>query len=112
MWDLTWLMVKAHGAGNDWVTGNGGENRMLRLAIRAQQLQVCSAGFVGARDALLAADDALYAGENRCRIWKAFARRGLGFSAAEGSAHSNADNVAAFDTPMTCDDLFADGFEP
>lgn len=111
MWDLTWLMVKTHGASNDWLTGNGGENRMLRLTIRAQQLQVCSAGFVGARNALLAADEELYTGENRCRIWKAFAGRGLGFSAAEGSVDSNADNVAAFDMPGTCDDVFADGFE-
>lgn len=28
------LVVKAHGAGNDWLDGNGCENRMLRLAVR------------------------------------------------------------------------------
>lgn len=111
MWDLTWLMVQAHGASNDWLAGDGGENRMLRLAIRAQQLQPCSAGFVTARDALLAADDELYAGADSCRIWKAFARRGLGVSAAQGSVSDNSDNVAAFDRPTTCDEIFADGFQ-
>lgn len=112
LWDLTWLMVQEYGASNNWFNGNGAENRMLRLAIRAQRLQPCSAGFVSARDAVLAADVELYAGANQCRIWQAFSRRGLGFSAAQGSAGSNADNTQAFDLPPQCNGLiFANGFQ-
>ena len=70
------------------------------------------ANFVSARDALLAAEDELHAGANTCRIWKAFARRGLGFSAAQGAADNNADNIAAYDMPATCEEIFVDGFEP
>ncbi|WP_257386926.1 M36 family metallopeptidase [Tahibacter caeni] len=113
LWDLTWSLVDAYGASNDWFDGNGAENRMLRLAIRALQRQTCAAGFVEARDAWLTADAELYTGENRCRIWNAFARRGLGFSAVQGLGTSNSDNTAAFDLPQEClpDPLFADGFE-
>lgn len=111
LWDLTWRMVGAYGASNDWYNGNGAENRMLRLVIRAQQLQPCSAGFIEARNALIAADEELHAGANACLISKAFARRGLGFSATQGSADDNSDNVAQFDTAPDCDKLFADGFE-
>lgn len=111
LWDLTWIMVGAYGASNDWISGNGGDNRMLRLAIRAQQLQPCSTGFVQARDAVLAADQILYGSTNQCLIWKAFARRGLGFSATQGSANSISDGVAAFDLPAACDAIFANGLQ-
>ena len=63
------------------------------------------------RDAILAADQALTTGANRCALWRAFARRGLGSSADQGSANSNTDNVAAFDLPLDCSLIFADGFE-
>lgn len=112
LWDLTWRMVGTYGASNDWFTGNGGENRMLRLAIRALQRQGCQSGFVDARNAWFTADNELYAGENSCRLWNAFARRGLGVSAVQGSATSNADNMAAFDVPAACNDaIFANGFQ-
>ncbi|HVH35594.1 MAG TPA: M36 family metallopeptidase [Tahibacter sp.] len=113
LWDLTWSLVDVYGASNDWFDGNGAENRMLRLAIRALQRQTCDAGFVEARDAWLTADTELYAGDNHCRIWNAFARRGLGASAVQGSGTSNGDNTAAYDLPQEClpDPLFADGFE-
>ncbi|HSX62570.1 MAG TPA: M36 family metallopeptidase [Tahibacter sp.] len=113
LWEVTWGMVARHGASNDWFNGNGAENRMLRLAIRAMQLQPCQSGFVDARTAWLAADDELYAGENRCILWRGFARRGLGASAVQGSAGSNSDNTEAFDLPADCADLIFDAdFDP
>jgi len=114
LWDLTWLMVLRHGASHDWFNGSGAENRMLRLVLRALDRQPCNPGFVDARDALLLADTELYAGADRCLIWQAFGRRGLGQSATQGSIATNSDNTAAFDLPLTCnpDFIFASGFNP
>lgn len=114
LWDLTWLMFQRYGASHDWFRGNGAENRMLRLVLRALDRQPCNTGFVGARDALLVADTELYADTDRCLIWRAFARRGLGQSASQGSTTTNSDNTAAFDLPLSCDSdrIFTSGFGP
>lgn len=111
LWDLAWRLVLREGASGDMVTGDGGENRMLRLLVQALKGQPCEAGLVDARDALLAADQSLYGGAYQCEIWGAFARRGLGFSALQGSSSSVNDNVAAFDLAPACGTIFADGFE-
>jgi hypothetical protein len=65
-------------------------------------LQPCSPGFVDGRDAILAADVALYGGANECLIWEAFSKRGLGFSASQGSSGSKSDGTEAFDKPSSC----------
>jgi hypothetical protein len=64
------------------------------------KLQTCSPGFVNGRDAILQADSILTGGENACAIWKGFAKRGLGFSASQGSSNSINDGVQAFDLPI------------
>lgn len=111
LWDLAWGLVQREGASGNMVSGDGGENRMLRLLVQALKVQPCDAGLVDARDALLAADQSLYGGAYHCEIWGAFARRGLGFSADQGSAMSVNDNVPAFDMAPACF-IFANGFEP
>ncbi len=111
LWDLAWGLVQREGASGNMVSGDGGENRMLRLLVQALKEQPCNAGLVDARDALLAADQSLYGGAYQCEIWGAFARRGLGFSADQGSAMSVNDNIPAFDMAPACV-LFANGFEP
>ncbi len=82
--------------------------------LRALDRQPCQTGFVGARDVLLLADTELYGGADRCLIWEAFARRGLGHSATQGATQTNGDNTAAFDLPPACDPefIFDAGFEP
>jgi extracellular elastinolytic metalloproteinase len=50
----------------------------------------------------LAADQALTDGENQCLIWSAFAKRGLGFSAVQGSSEDRSDGTEAFDTHPDC----------
>lgn len=111
LWDLAWRMVLREGASGNMVSGDGGENRVLRLLVQALKLQPCNAGLVDARNALLAADQQLYDGAYRCEIWGAFARRGLGFSASQGSSASANDNTPAFDEPDSCAIIFTDGFE-
>lgn len=110
LWDLAWGLVLREGASGNMVSGDGGENRMLRLLVHALKVQPCNPGLVDARDALLDADQSLYGGTYQCEIWGAFARRGLGFSPIQGSAMSVNDNTPAFDMAPDCF-LFANGFE-
>lgn len=105
IWDMTWDLIGVYGMGTniyESTIGNpgfGGQNLALRLVTEGLKLQPCSPGFVDGRDAILAADQALYGGAHQCLIWNAFARRGLGFSADQGSSASVLDGTAAFDLP-------------
>ncbi|MEP6683223.1 MAG: M36 family metallopeptidase, partial [Parafilimonas sp.] len=60
---------------------------------------VCKPGFVDGRDAILKADTLLYGAKYSADIWKAFAKRGLGFSAKEGTTTSTSDGKSAYDLP-------------
>ncbi|KAF8752992.1 peptidase M36 family [Rhizoctonia solani] len=54
-----------------------------------------------ARDAIIAADDALTAGENKCTLWKAFASRGLGKD-AKRLVDSPRPSINGFKVPPEC----------
>ncbi len=98
LWELTWGLIEVHGFDEDIYNGNGGNNIALTLVTEALKLQPCSPGFVDGRDAILAADRILYNSQNQCVIWDAFAKRGLGLSASQGSPFSITDGMEAFDT--------------
>jgi len=99
LWEMTWLLIEEYGYDDDLYGGMGGNNRAMHLVIEGLKLQVCNPGFVDGRDAILAADQLLYAGANQYFIWKAFAKRGLGYSASQGSSNSLSDGVEAYDLP-------------
>jgi len=99
LYDLTQNLMDEHGFDADLYTGTGGNNISLSLVTEALKLQPASPGFVDGRDAILAADQALFGGANQCIIWESFANRGLGFSATQGSSNSRTDNTNAFDVP-------------
>ena len=105
IWDLNWDLIAEHGYDADMYNGTGGNNIAMQLILDGMKLQPCSPGFVNGRDAILEADELAYGGANRCIIWNAFARRGLGFSAIQGSSNSVAGSTAAFDIPADCDPL-------
>jgi extracellular elastinolytic metalloproteinase len=92
LWDMTWDLIDAHGR-------SAGFDIAMNLVMEGMKLQPCSPGFVDGRDAILAADRMLNAGANQCLIWTAFAKRGLGFSANQGSSLNRSDGVEAFDLP-------------
>jgi PKD repeat protein len=102
LWDLNWAMIDRYGFNPDLFNGNGGNNKTMQLVIDGLKLQPCSPGFVDGRNAILAADSILYGGANQCLIWEVFARRGLGFSANQGSSGSRSDQTEAFDLPSIC----------
>jgi extracellular elastinolytic metalloproteinase len=104
LWEVFWNLVDKHGFNPDpyadWSTG--GNNLAIQLVMDGMKLQPCSPGFVDGRDAILAADVALTGGQNQCEIWAGFAKRGLGFSAKQGSSGSRSDGTQSFDTHPSC----------
>ena len=102
LWEMTWALIAKHGFDPDLHTGTGGNNIAMALVTEGLKLQPCSPGFVDGRDAILAADQAIYGGENECIIWEAFAKRGLGIDASQGSTFSVNDGNESFDVPATC----------
>ncbi|GAB4420051.1 MAG: hypothetical protein OHK0039_33170 [Bacteroidia bacterium] len=102
LWDLYWELVDEYGFDNDLQNGSGGNNIALQLVVDGLKLQPCGPGFVDVRDAILLADELNNGGANKCLIWRVFARRGLGYSALQGSPASRADGTQAFDLPPDC----------
>ncbi|TXK59711.1 M36 family metallopeptidase [Alkalisalibacterium limincola] len=103
LWEMYWNLIDKHGFNpdiyGDW--DSGGNNLAMQLVMDGMKFQTCSPGFVDGRDAILAADVAL-GGDNQCEIWSAFAKRGLGVSASQGSSNNRSDGVEAFDLPAEC----------
>ncbi len=95
LWDLTWALRDRHGF-------TLGTDLSVNLVNQGLKLQVCNAGFVDGRNAIIQADMALNGGANVCLIWQVFARRGLGFSASQGLSSSRSDGTQAFDLPPSC----------
>ncbi|WP_290698943.1 T9SS-dependent M36 family metallopeptidase [Lacinutrix sp.] len=103
LWDLTWDYIAKYGFDSDFYNGTGGNNKIMQLVLDGLKLQACDPGFVQGRDALLAADNALTGGEDQCMIWEAFAARGVGLNAAQGSAGSRTDQIEDFSMPPATD---------
>ncbi len=107
LWDLNWDLIDKHGFNPNlyepWHTG--GNNRALQYVVDGLKFQGCGPGLVVARDAIIAAADLLSDGEDTCTVWATFARRGLGFSAVQGTTNRN-DNTEAFDTHPDCREGF------
>ncbi len=115
LWDMTWALIDRDGFNpdiyGDWTTG--GNNLALQLVLDGMKMQSCLPGFVDGREGILAADDVLtgdgtdFSGVNQCLIWNAFATRGLGWSADQGSNQSVTDGTQAFDLPPMCETIGA-----
>ncbi|KAF8601974.1 hypothetical protein BDV93DRAFT_474962 [Ceratobasidium sp. AG-I] len=88
VWALIWheiyaALIAAHGftATKNDPTLTAGNTVALHLFIDAFSLQPCNPTFITARAAIIQADANRYAGANACTLWKAFAKRGLGYGA-------------------------------
>lgn len=104
IWDMTWGLIQQQGSINPNLfngAGTGGNSIALNLVMEGMKLQPCGPGYLDARDAIIAADKNLYNSSHLCTIWAAFAKRGMGYSATQGSANSATDQRAAFDLPPT-----------
>lgn len=103
LWDLHWDYVAKYGYSSD-VTSNttNGSSRVLQLVTNGLKLQICYPTFVDGRNAILAAEMAATQGTDRCMIWRAFAKRGLGLNASAGVKTSITDQVEDFSVPADC----------
>jgi len=102
LWDMTWNIIQQDGVINtNFFNANnaGGNSVAMKLVTEGMKLTKCSPGFVDGRDAILKADSILYNGKYSCAIWKAFAKRGVGLKASEGSSKSITDQVEDFTLP-------------
>ncbi len=103
-WDMYWDLVDAYGYDADINNMESGNAKGIRLVIEGMKEQVCSPGFISGRDGILAADEAIYEGENYCLIYDAFARRGMGFLADEGSTATRGDGIEGYLSHPDCID--------
>ncbi|KAJ3363236.1 Fungalysin/Thermolysin Extracellular metalloproteinase 5 [Allomyces arbusculus] len=97
LWEVYWNLVDKYGCGPieqaDLAHGN---TLWLQLIIDGLKIQPCNPNFVTARDSILLADSLITGGANICLIWRGFAKRGLGVTAAPGVY------TDSFAVPITC----------
>lgn len=106
LWDMTWEIILQDNliVGNIYdtpalVSNMRGNVAALKLVNEGLRLQPCNPSFIDARNAILSADQMLFAGRYRCAISRAFSRRGLGLNASTGS--SSNDRIVTEDyTPI------------
>lgn len=103
LWEMNWALIDQYGFDPDIYSGTGGNNICLQLILDGLKLTPCEPGFVDGRDAILLADQIHNGGANQELIWGAFAKRGLGYSASQGSPYNTSDGNEAFDVPVTTD---------
>lgn len=103
LWEMTWEIIKQDNAINPNLFNPGattsamiGNSAAFKLVMEGMRLQPCSPGFVDARNAILQADQLHFGGRYACAIWKAFAKRGLGRFANQGSSNNKNDGIADF----------------
>jgi hypothetical protein len=99
IYDIFWDLIDKYGFSKDIYNGKLGNNIAMQLVMDGLKLQPCSPGFVDARDAILLADSLNNKFENKDLLWKAFARRGLGYKANQGASSSTNDGTESFEIP-------------
>lgn len=104
LWEVTWGLIDQYGIDPDIYNFQGNidedSGNIIALAIITESLKYidCLPGLIDARDAIFEADLAIYGGKNHCIIWDAFAKRGLGIGASQGSSLLVDDGLESFET--------------
>jgi len=102
LWEMTWAIIQKDQAISTNMFTPGPTSSMvgnaaaMKLVVEGMRLQVCNPGFVDSRNAILKADTLFFNARYSCVIWQAFAKRGLGRNASQGSSSSITDGVADF----------------
>ncbi|MBK7560385.1 MAG: M36 family metallopeptidase [Chitinophagaceae bacterium] len=98
LWDMTWYIIQQAGINPNLFNpaGVGGNSIALKLVIEGLRLQPCSPGFIDGRNAILKADTLFFGAQYSCAIMEAFARRGMGVGASQGSSSVRGDEIITF----------------
>lgn len=108
LWDLTWKYIETYGYNSDVLASTtSGNAKALQIVVDGLKLQPCSPTFIDGRDAILQADAIGNGGTDKCMIWKAFAKRGLGVNASAGNKTIANDQVEDFTVPQECNNILA-----
>ncbi|WP_238537822.1 M36 family metallopeptidase [Zavarzinella formosa] len=110
LWDMNWALINKYGYDSNLYTGYdknaalgtpaaAGNKLALQLVMDALKIQPANPTFTQARNAIIAADQALTGGKNFAELWTVFARRGLGASASSGASSNSTTVSQAFDLP-------------
>ncbi|KAJ1963253.1 hypothetical protein GGI12_002159 [Dipsacomyces acuminosporus] len=96
LYEVIWNLNDAHGIASDLFSHDltKGNTLALQLILDGMKLQPCNPDFIAARDAIIQADVNLTGGQNKCAIWKGFAKRGLGVNANYDGWYHNEDYTA------------------
>ncbi len=99
LWEMTWELIKTNGINPNFfnATATGGNSIAMHLVMEGLKLQKCSPGCVDGRNAILKADTLLYGGIHSDALWTAFAKRGLGCGASQGSNNKIKDAAGSYD---------------
>lgn len=108
LWDLTWKYIEKYGYNSDVIaSATSGNAKVLQIVMNGLKLQACNPSFIDGRNAILQADTVGNAGADKCMIWNAFAKRGLGVNASAGSSTAANDQVEDFTVPQECNTTLA-----
>ena len=103
LWEMTWGLIDAYGFDPNVYNFTGDINEdagniiAIAIVIEGLKLTLCKPGFVQARDAIILAAWEIYGGDLVCVLWEAFAKRGLGYFADQGSSEITTDGIASFE---------------
>ena len=103
VWEAYWELVNHHGFDPNLYNalGGSGNQRMMLYVQEGMANTACSPTFLDARDGIIQAATDNFGGEDVCRLWDAFARRGLGVNATTaGPSSLSATN--GFEIPVNC----------
>ncbi|KAJ2464631.1 hypothetical protein GGI03_003111 [Coemansia sp. RSA 2337] len=97
LYEVMWALIDKNGFAKDIFAHDltKGNSIMLQILLDGMKLQPCNPTFIDARDAIIQAEKNLTGGKNKCAIWTAFAKRGLGVNAprSEGGSHTDDSTV-------------------
>jgi subtilisin-like proprotein convertase family protein len=79
-----------------------GQATTEQLVVAGMKLTPCMPSMVDGRDALLQADANVTGGANRCKLWTAFAARGMGSDASSPNDQSTTSIVTSTALPSDC----------
>ncbi|RKP37116.1 peptidase M36 [Dimargaris cristalligena] len=102
LYEILWNYIAQHGLEPDFIrnpTSTKGNTMFMRMLFASWKLQPCSPDFLQARSAMLQADKRLHQEQNKCLIWRGFAKRGMG----EDATYSSSGVVESDKVPSDCE---------